>query len=224
MNYKKAFYFISILTVLLVNVDCKKDPAVKENLIALTFDDGPDAIYTPKVLDILKSNNIKASFFIIGKKIKKFPEVAKRIYSEGHAIGNHTYNHLNCLYINIDQLKYEVSRTETLIDSLFGKSNKYVRMPFGFISNEQYLTLTELGYKIIGWDVDSYDWDIDHNTIEGIVNRVVSQSKPGKIVLLHCADYLDLSSREKTIEALPEIIKELQKKNYKFVTLENLEK
>lgn len=222
MNYKKIFYFISVFAVFLINVDCRKDPVVKENLIALTFDDGPDANYTPKVLNILKEKNIKASFFIIGKKIIKYPEMTKRIFYEGHFIGNHTYNHFYLKNAPLNLIKSEIWKTQNVIDSLLGSSHKYVRMPFGAIAQNQSSHIADLGYKIITWDVDPRDWDINNNTVQEIVDKVISQSRPGKIILLHCADYLDVSSREKTIAALPEIIDELHKKNYKFVTIENL--
>ena len=190
--------------------------------IAITFDDGPDTVYTPKILDILKKENVKATFFLIGNKIKKNPKIAQRIFQEGHCIGNHTYTHLDMKDVSIERVEKEVVKTELLIDSMFGSSLKYMRAPWGAINDDQKAALVKLGYKVFKWNLDAFDWDINKNTVDGIVKRVLTMAKPGTILILHCADWTGKESREKTVEALPLIIDGLRKRQYEFVTLKQM--
>ena len=210
------------ITFSFVGIHYSKHAVIPQNIIALTFDDGPDTLYTPKILDILKEKNVRATFFLIGRKINKYPEITKRIYEEGHCIGNHTYNHMGLVNVDSNIVKYEVLKTESLLDSLLGKTTKIVRIPWGKSTKEHDMLITNLGYKIVNWDLDSRDWVQEKNTVDDIIKRVVSQAASGKIVLFHSADYSDKGSRIKTIKALPKIIDELRAKNYKFVTIKKL--
>jgi peptidoglycan/xylan/chitin deacetylase (PgdA/CDA1 family) len=215
-----VFFLLSCMGML--TGSCRHDEVVKGFPIALTFDDGPDGVYTPKILDILKEENAKASFFLIGKRIKHFPAITRRIYTEGHCIGNHSHNHTWLPGMQHKLMLKEISHTEFLIDSVVGYSSKYFRAPWGAIDKNQTEALTALGYTVFKWDIDSHDWDAKHTSVDEIVNQVVSLAHPGCIVLLHSADFAGIEGREKTLAALPRIIHALKDKHYRFVTLEEL--
>jgi len=190
--------------------------------IALTFDDGPDSLYTSQILDILEQEQIKGTFFLIGKQMKRHPDITKRIHQQGHCIGNHTYNHCCVPRMSFEDILHEVTTTDHLIDSLCGPSCKFFRAPWGAISADQAGCLNDLGYTVFGWDLDSDDWNVQNNSVNSIVTRVTSRISPGKIVLFHSADYAGKDGREKTIAALPLIIHTLKQWGYRFVTLKEL--
>ena len=182
-----------------------------ENKIYLTFDDGPIPEVTEWVLDILKSAKIKATFFCIGDNIKKYPEVYRRILSEGHQTGNHTFNHLNGWKMDaknyIDNLK--LCETEQL--KLNTEHSFLFRPPYGKIKPSQSKAIRNLGYKIIMWDVLSYDFD---STIlkEKCLENVISNTEQGSIIVFH-----DSVKAEKNLKyALPKAIQVLKDKGFVF--------
>lgn len=179
--------------------------------IYLTFDDGPISEVTEWVLDILKHENIKATFFCIGDNIKKHPEVFRRIISENHAIGNHTFNHLNGwktaakYYIeNVQLCEEEILKHTHLKSKLF-------RPPYGKIRRTQASAIQNLGYKIIMWDVLSYDFDKDLRQEECLF-KVVKNTSSGSIIVFH--DSLKANNNLKFI--LPKAIQLLKKKGFVF--------
>jgi len=222
MNGNKVFGLSLLAGICFFSWGCHKDVIPEGSRVALTFDDGPDGKYTPEVLDILKREGIKATFFLMGKHIKRCPEVTLRIAGEGHCIGNHSYHHYWLPFMNSIQLLSEVSTTENLIDSLCGGSHKYFRAPWGAITAVQKEQLATRGFTVFNWDLDSDDWDIQHNTTDDIVRRVMANVGSGKIILFHSADFADLEGREKTVAALPQIIDLLKQKHFRFVTLDEL--
>lgn len=179
--------------------------------IYLTFDDGPIPEVTEWVLDLLKSEEIKATFFCIGDNIQKHPEVYKRILSEGHQTGNHTFNHLNgwktetCHYID----NFKLCETEQL--KLNTEHSFLFRPPYGKIKSNQSKAIRQLGYKIIMWDVLSYDFD---STIskEKCLENVISNTEQGSIIVFH-----DSVKAEKNLKyALPKAIQVLKDKGFVF--------
>lgn len=187
-------------------------------LIALTFDDGPHPLFTPQVLDILKRYGIKATFFLIGKRVEKFPEIARRIVLEGHEVGNHTYFHpANLPKENREQIRQEIEKCTAVIEKVTGVRPKLFRPPKGFL-NYKVLTLAQLeGYTLVLWMVSA-----DHKeakTPEAMAQRVLKLVQPCDVVLMHDGR---IPSRWKDIKALPLIIEGLQKRGYKFVTVSEL--
>lgn len=188
-----------------------------EKVIALTFDDGPDERYTPEVLDVLKKHNVKATFFLLGMRVEKFPSVAKRIREEGHIIGNHTYWHpeLTKKAEGIASLVWEVNKTEEMIETVLNVKTNLFRAPYGAITGEMIEKLKELGYRGVGWSIDSEDWKglpkekVKHNIMNGL--------HPGSIVLMHSAGNVP-----GTAEALDELIIYLKNDGYSFVTVPDL--
>jgi cellulose synthase/poly-beta-1,6-N-acetylglucosamine synthase-like glycosyltransferase/peptidoglycan/xylan/chitin deacetylase (PgdA/CDA1 family)/spore germination protein YaaH len=204
--------------------------------IALTFDDGPDAAWTPKILDILKQENVKATFFIVGENGQANPDLVKRIFDEGHAIGNHSFTHPNLGEVPDTVTDLELNATQRLIESLTGHSTRLFRAPyFGDAEprtpDEVQPTVVSqnLGYITVGLHLDPDDWKLtDENgkarTADDMVQAtldaaaVTNPEERGSIVLLHDGG----GNRQATIDALPRIIKELKAKGFEFTTVATL--
>ncbi len=191
----------------------------QEKKTALSFDDGPSSDYTPLILDILKEYDIKATFFLLGKQVEKHPELVQRIAREGHSIGNHSHSHRNFTRLDWETVrKQEIERTGKLIEGLTGQSPELVRPPYGKITEEQIILLSELGYKVINWSVDTKDWREDNNHPGMLLTRTRLKVHPGAIILMHDGG----GDRSHTVEFLPELIKMLQNKGYDLTTVDDM--
>ncbi len=189
-------------------------PRVKK--IALTFDDVPDPRFTGKVLDVLKEHHVKATFFAVGERAKKHPGLVKRMHQEGHAIGNHSYNHAQLNKLSLHKFKDQIERTNQVIKSITGIEPRLIRPPYGEINEEQLQWARKNGFKVVNWNVDSLDWKGLGK--DEVMSNILSTVGPGSIVLQHAGGGVG-SDLTGTIEALPGIIKELRSKGYTFVTL-----
>ena len=182
-----------------------------ENKIYLTFDDGPIPEVTEWVLDLLKSEGIKATFFCIGDNIKKYPEIYKRILSEGHQTGNHTFNHLNGWKTETNNYIANSKLCETEHSKLNAEHSLLFRPPYGKIKPSQSKAIRNLGYKIIMWDVLSYDFDSTISA-EKCFENVISNTEQGSIIVFH-----DSLKAEKNLRyALPNAIQILKDKSFVF--------
>jgi len=200
----------------------------RPGLIALTFDDGPDREWTPRILDILKEEQIKAAFFIIGQNGQADPDLVQRIVDEGHEIGNHSFTHPALHEIPTGMARMELNATRLLIESLTGRTTRLFRPPyFGTEPGTQdkvepMWIANELGYITVGLRVDSHDWalpgaeTIVKNTVAGITNP--DPERQGQVVLLHDGG----GDRSQTITALPQMIRELRSRGYRFVPISEL--
>ncbi|UJF35293.1 polysaccharide deacetylase family protein [Paenibacillus hexagrammi] len=190
-----------------------------EKKIALTFDDGPDSRYTPKVLDVLKENHVKATFFLLGAKSSEHPDVVKRIVREGHVIGNHSYSHANLPKLSVQKFQSQIEDTESVLQSLIGYTPRLIRPPYGAINEEQVKWVADHSYLIINWNVDSLDWKSLKS--DQVMQNIMRQTKPGSIILQHSggADSQDLSG---TVQALGPLITKLRAAGYTFVTVPEL--
>lgn len=193
--------------------------------IALTFDDGPNAKYTPQILDILKATQTPATFFVIGRNILNNTDLLRREIAEGHDIGNHTYTHPDISQISETTLLMELASTERLIESSTGRSTLLFRAPFGVatmptVINEikPIATITQNGYYTVGIKIDPQDWSRPGADV--IVKRVLDQvhTYDSNVVLLHDGG----GSRQQTVEALPKIIAALKQEGYQFVSISGL--
>ncbi len=189
--------------------------------IALTFDDGPDPLYTGMILDVLKENDVKATFFLVGNKIKENPGIAERIFKEGHCIANHTYTHIDLKKKSFKVIYSEIQQTEQLIMNICGVSPKLFRPPWGHISTSQKEELEKYGYKIVLWDVNSGDYK-PGVTVNEIVSNVMKNIGGNKVIVFHDSDYQCKASRQNTVLALPEIIGFLKALGYNFVTIDKM--
>lgn len=186
-----------------------------EKVVALTFDDGPWAGNTIKVLDILKKNNIKGTFFVIGQNLQEHPEFAKRVVTEGHAIGNHTWHHWYH-YMNPQAAAFEIDRTTDLIYQVTGVRTNLFRPPGGIMTNGVVSYAKNKKYAIVMWSADSIDYS--RPGVPRLIHNIMREAKPGGIVLMHDGG----GNRSHTVEALPEIISIFRKQGYKFVTVPEL--
>ena len=172
--------------------------------VYLTFDDGPTEKVTRKILEVLKNEKVKASFFCVGKNVEKYPDLFACIKAEGHAVGNHTNTHLNGWKTNKKQYLEDVEEADKLI-----KSNLF-RPPYGKLNWRSKKDL-QRKYKIVMWDVAGGDFD-PYLSIKDVVKNIINNVNPGSIVVLHD----NQKFMAKTVEALPIIIKELKAKKYRF--------
>jgi peptidoglycan-N-acetylglucosamine deacetylase len=182
--------------------------------VSLTFDDGPDLVHTPLILDKLKTYGVKATFFLLGENVKMYPEVVRRIAAEGHVVGNHTYNHPNLVQVSDEEYHNQILKTDELIQGLTGYLPKFFRPSYGSIKEEQLQWATEQGLMIIQWSIDTLDWQ--GLSAEEITDTVMANALPGSIILQHSGPGGKLQG---SVEALDRIIPQLQSKETRFVTL-----
>ncbi|MHC5861087.1 polysaccharide deacetylase family protein [Nostoc sp.] len=187
----------------------------EQKVIALTFDDGPWPESTAQVLDILKQNQIKGTFFLIGQNVKNYPSLVKREIAEGHVIGNHTWHHWY-QFLNPQAAAYEIDHTADLIYQVTGVKTNLFRPPGGIMHNGVAAYARNSKYAIVLWSSDSVDYS--RPSVPKLINNVFRRAKPGGIVLMHDGG----GNRSKTVQALPEIIANFRKQGYSFVTIPEL--
>lgn len=194
----------------------KVQPSNNEKVIALSIDDGPWPKTTLEMLDILKQNDVKATFFWVGQALEANPDLAKREVAEGHAIGNHTWHHW---YRRMDEAtaKSEIDRTADLIYKTTGVKTSLFRPPGGFLNNGLAAYAKSQKDAVMMWSLTSADTD-PHAKPQAFVNNVLKGAKPGFIVLMHDGG----GDRHRTVEALPQIISGLKQQGYRFVTIPEL--
>ncbi|GIP39276.1 polysaccharide deacetylase family sporulation protein PdaB [Paenibacillus sp. J31TS4] len=191
----------------------------EEKVIALTFDDGPDPTETPIILDLLKEYNAHATFFVVGNRVDKFPELVKRELAEGHELANHTYHHSYFRkQASVSRFRDEVRRTQESIQSVTGQRPHLFRPPGGYYSETLVQAAREAGYLTVlwSWHQDTKDWQSPG--VDKIVGKVLSNARNGDIVLFH--DHVE--RHPQTAAALKEILPELQKRGFRFVTVSEL--
>jgi peptidoglycan-N-acetylglucosamine deacetylase len=192
-------------------------PSTKQ--VALTFDDVPDPRFTPQVLDILKKYEVRATFFIVGSRAEKHPDLVKRMVKEGHIVGNHSYNHPEFSKLTMNAFRKQILHTGEIIRNLTGYTPKMIRPPYGDINEQQLQWAARQQYSIVNWNVDSLDWK--GLSKDKVKENILSAVKPGSIVLQHAGGGVG-SNLNGTIEALPEIIEELRNRGYELVTLDEM--
>ena len=184
-----------------------------EKKVAISFDAAWGADYTEKLLKILKNYDVKTTFFLVGFWVDKYPEMVKRIDEEGHEIGNHSSRHPHMSQLSKEQIIDELAKTSEKIEAITNKKVTLFRPPFGDYNNRLIETARAMGIQVIQWDVDSLDYK-DYGA-DAIVKRVLSKVRSGSIVLFH-------NNATYTADALPIILKNLQKEGYKIVPVSEL--
>ena len=201
------------------------DIPTTDKVLYLTFDDGPTPIITDWTLDVLRDFDARATFFCIGNNIKKHPEILCRIKNEGHAIGNHTFNHLSGWKTKTEEYVEEVLRTENLISSEFRVHNttesnnfsllsqnpKLFRPPYGRITLKQGRSLLALGYKIVMWDIVAFDWK-ETLTPQECYQNVISKTTSGSIIVFHDS----LKASKNMQYAIPKVLAYFSEKGFEF--------
>jgi len=188
--------------------------AVSQPYIAMTFDDGPHPKNTPRLLDMLRERNIKATFYVIGRNVDLYPNVLRRAVSEGHEIGNHTYTHPVLSKLGDSAVREELTKCRDAVARAAGVQPRTMRPPYGALLQRQREWIhTELNYPTIMWSVDPLDWKRPGPSV--VTSRILSGTTPGAIVLAH-----DLHSG--TVDAMPATLDGLLNKGFKFVTVSQL--
>jgi len=187
---------------------------VEEPVVAMTFDDGPSAVLTPRLLDILKQRNIKATFFVLGQLVQEHPEIVARAVAEGHEIANHSWDHKALNKLGEGGLQHELADTSAEITKATGKPVTLMRPPYGATNPRLNRAIEkEYGMKVILWSVDPLDWKRPGPQV--VEQRILAGAKPGAIILSH-------DIHPGTIDAMPATLDALTAKGYKFVTVSEL--
>ncbi|HAQ0587025.1 TPA: polysaccharide deacetylase family protein [Enterococcus faecium] len=185
-----------------------RDPAVKS--VAISFDDGPGATATPQLLRILKEKNVHATFFVLGENTAQHPEIVKQTAEAGHEIGNHTYDHQNLATLSAQSMTEEVTKADTEIKKVTGKTPTFVRPPYGSVTN---VGATIIQRPIIEWSVDSEDWKTRNPDL--ILQKIQATVYDGAIILFH-------DIYPETIRAVPQVIDYLKEQGYRITTVGDL--
>jgi peptidoglycan/xylan/chitin deacetylase (PgdA/CDA1 family) len=182
--------------------------------IAMTFDDGPHATNTPKLLDLAAKKHIRLTFFVLGECVQQNPAVLQREAAEGHEIGNHSWSHPNLAKLSDEAVRSQLQRTEDIIVKTAGIKPKLMRPPYGELTKRQRVWVNhDFGYKVILWDVDPLDWKRPGPNV--VARRIIAGTRPGSIILSH-------DIHPPTIEAMPQVFDALLAKGFKFVTVSEL--
>jgi peptidoglycan/xylan/chitin deacetylase (PgdA/CDA1 family) len=187
---------------------------VDQPYIAMTFDDGPSAENTPRLLEMLKERNLKATFFLIGQNVAANPNIVKQILADGNEVGNHTWTHPQLSKLSDDKVTVEITKTQDAIKEATGYTPTLLRPPYGAITPRQREWISsQFGLNVIIWSVDPFDWKRPGAAV--ITQRILSQVRPGAIILSH-------DIHKQTVDAMPATLDGLIAKGYKFVTVSQL--
>ncbi len=199
-------------------------PADTTKLVALTFDDGPYGTSTQQVLDILKKEQVHATFFLLGKNTLEYPGLAREIVQDGHMVGNHTFDHpKNLSTMSTAGVISELSRTEDIIASTTGVHATLFRAPYGKLNKKLRTLIRQQGYTLVPWNVDPRDWDYKHSSSSAIENHILTHLKNHMNIILHDGRDTHVGyPRDNMTTALPLIIEGLKQRGYTFVTADKL--
>lgn len=187
----------------------KNGPATS-GAVSLTFDDGPHGKLTPRLLETLKKENAKATFFLLGVQVELFPEIAKAVAEAGFEVGNHSWSHRDMTKMGEEQIREEVRKTQDAIERATGVRPKLFRPPYGNINDRVYSVLREEGLDVVLWSIDPRDW-ASGQTSASVTSKIVKEARPGAIVCIH-----DIHAR--TVDAMPELLPKLREMGLAFAT------
>jgi peptidoglycan/xylan/chitin deacetylase (PgdA/CDA1 family) len=190
--------------------------------VALTFDDGPHPLYTPRVLEILERFQAKASFFVIGKHLEKHGDLVSSMSRAGHVVGNHSYRHLRTMsFLSSSKIRQEILQCQEEVAKWAGYQPHFYRQPAGFRNPKIFGILKELGIEMVGWQVRAFDTQLrDPQTI---ARKILEKIQPGGVILLHDgSDSEQNQDRTPTLEALPAILQGLKDREMEFLTMDEL--
>lgn len=194
-----------------------------QKVVALTFDDGPSPIWTHRILDELKKAQVKATFFMLGEHVERYPEAAKRVAQEGHEIGNHSYDHHVLIYYKDREIEKEILDAQRAIKNVTGITTKYFRPPKAWLTEREKKKIKEMGYRIILWSLNSKDW-VTFDEIP-MIDYILRRIQPGDIILFHDSGGVfktEGGDRHQTVETIFKLVEKLKEKGYKCVTITEL--
>lgn len=185
-------------------------------VVAITFDDGPWPSQTDRILKVLEKEDVHATFFMLGSRVKRDPATARRVAEAGHTVGSHTYSHKPLSTLSAAQVRREIRRGRDALRQATGEDSAWLRPPYGAMDSDAWREVRRLKARAVLWDVDSRDWTRPGSV--KIERTVIANVRPGSVVLFHDGG----GNRNHTIAALPRIIRRLKAKGYTFVTVEEL--
>lgn len=206
-----------------MNVEIFRRGSAEFRLIALTFDDGPNPEYTPLILDTLRAEGIHATFFLVGREVEQYPELARRIAEEGHEIGSHTYSHKNMMGLATHSMQQEIARAEDAIARVCGEAPRLFRPPRGLYDERLLEALRVRGYAMALWSISSMDWT--EASQSSMVHRLTRVVRNGDVILFHDNGGIVGNrggSRTNTVHALPKVIHSLRNRGFGFATVSQL--
>lgn len=186
-----------------------------EKKISLTFDDGPDEIVTPKIIEILQNHHVKGNFFFIGSEAEKYPQVVKNAYENGNIVLSHSYHHVDLTTLSNAEQADEINNAGLAIQTIIGKEPAMIRPPYGETNETLIANAKDKGYSVIIWSIDTLDWS--QKDAENIIKNVTDNLRNGDIILMHSD-----SEKTETAKALPTIIEAVQEKGFEIVGLDEL--
>jgi peptidoglycan/xylan/chitin deacetylase (PgdA/CDA1 family) len=195
-----------------------RGPATRR-AVAITFDDGPDPVSTPRILGILAEEQVIATFFLIGNRAEIYPQLVSAIAAHGHEIGNHSFSHAHLDRMDISQVQAELLQTNRVLEQVTRRPVRLFRPPYGRFDEEVVAAAHRAGLRTVLWSVDSRDWD--GRPVSSIHARVLPNLAPGAIILLHCAGGAT-EDFSQTVAALPGIIRGIKEQGYEFLTVSQL--
>jgi peptidoglycan-N-acetylglucosamine deacetylase len=188
-----------------------------QRVVAITFDDGPNPVYTPQVLEIFSEAKGKATFFMIGEQMRNHPEIVKQVADHGHEIGNHTFTHPELSQLSIEDCLGEIEETEKLIEGMTGRKPVVFRPPYLDYNQDTVSLLQKKGYPMIGaLNLEAHDWE--QPGVEHILGKSREVIKNGSILIFHDG----YGDRSQTIEAVRMLVSELTSQDYQLVTVSEL--
>ncbi|GAC1393319.1 MAG: polysaccharide deacetylase family protein [Vulcanimicrobiaceae bacterium] len=203
-----------------------------QRIVALTYDDGPNPPYTDRILDVLKKENVRATFFVVGRASQMHPQTLRRINREGHAIGNHTWDHPHLVMLSRTQIRTQLVRTDAILERVAGVHTRLMRPPFGARDWGVLDETRKLGYTVVRWSVPlPKDWQLPGDTT--IARRVLSHVQDGSIIVLHDGNRglpcgggkrsdPRICDRSQDVGATRIIVESLKREGYRFVTIPEL--
>lgn len=213
---EKIIYELNPLFAEKMEIEIPEKPVVLDpdgKYIALTFDDGPHADVTPRILDILDQHNAKATFYMLGSQVDYYPSIAKQVLDEGHEIGDHTMSHKDLTRLSQPQIREEIQSSSNNILKATGSLPTSLRPPYGAFNDSVGAITRELELPVIMWSVDSLDWK--SRNAQAINHEIMTTVHPGAIVLMH-----DIHAT--TADALPQVLTNLENEGYEFITVTQL--
>lgn len=187
--------------------------------VALTFDDGPSAD-TERILEVLNRHNVKATFFMLGRQVERFPHIAQRVAAAGHGIGNHSYSHPSFIFTRSSETRAQVKRGQEAIANAIGTPPQFARPPYGARTPAYFAAARQLGLRTVLWSLSAFDWSQRDAT--KIASKVLRRAKPGSIIVLHDADNTGKCDRSPTVNALQIIIEGLQARGLNIAPLSQI--
>ncbi len=196
---------------------------VHEKVVAITFDDGPSEDWTPRILIELEKSKAKATFFMVGEHVEKYPDIARRVANEGHDVGVHTYSHKVIMFSDPQWLKSDILHTAEIIKSVTGKETRLFRPPKAWLSKNEKRLIADMGFTVVLWSINTKDWvRFDDQFLRKYVLKHV---RPGDIILFHDSGGVfkpEGGDRKETVRAIFRLVEQLREMGYRPVTVSEL--